>query len=122
MKNEEHTLFFLYKGLWSHLNQKIKIQIIFVFFLFIGISNISYAEDFKIEFSWEGLKLCNTGSPFIVSNPIFKVSGLPKGTEGIEFRLQDLYAPSFNHGGGWIEISKDGTTDNILLKNIINRN
>ena len=83
-------------------------RFIFTFCLLIGTCNISQAGDFKIEFSWEGLKLCNTGSPFIVSNPIFKVSGLPKGTEGIEFRLQDLYAPSFNHGGGWIEISKDG--------------
>ena len=84
------------------------LRLIFAFFILIGTCNISQAGDFKIEFSWEGLKLCNTGRPNLVSNPIFKVSGLPKGTAGIDFRLKDLNVPSFNHGGGWIEISKDG--------------
>ena len=66
------------------------------------------AGDFKIEFTWDGLKRCTSGRPNIVSNPIFKVMGVPKGTVGIDFRLKDLNVPSYNHGGGWIDISKDG--------------
>ena len=78
-------------------------RFIFAFCLLIGTCNVSQAGDFKIEFSWEGHKLCNTCRPNLVSNPIFKVSGLPKGTAGIDFRLKDLNVPSFNHGGGWID-------------------
>ena len=64
-------------------------RFIFASLLLIGTCNISQAEDFKIEFSWEGLRLCNTGRPNLVSNPIFTVSGLPNGTAGIDFRLKD---------------------------------
>ena len=70
-------------------------RFIFAFFLLIGTCNVSQAGDFKIEFSWEGLKLCNTGRPNLVSNPIFKVSGLPKGTAGIDFRLKGLKCAKF---------------------------
>lgn len=66
------------------------------------------AEDFSIAFTWDGLKLCNTGWPNIVSNPEFDVKGLPEGTVGIQFKLTDLDNPGYNHGGGWAEIAKDG--------------
>ena len=66
------------------------------------------AEEFKIEFTWDGLRSCTSGNPNRVPNPIFKVSGLPKGAVGIDFRMIDKNVPSYNHGGGWIEISSDG--------------
>ena len=82
-------------------------KILIVYFSFV-IANASQAEEFKINFSWAGLKLCTSGNPNMVPNPIFEISGLPKGTVGIDFRLKDLNVPNYNHGGGWIEISKDG--------------
>ena len=67
------------------------------------------AKEFKISFTWDGLKLCTSGYPNKVSNPIFKVSGLPNGTEFVQFRLTDKDVSSYNHGGGWVKMSADGT-------------
>ena len=79
-------------------------RFIFIFFWRLEFLML-HTLRFKLN-SWEGLKLCNTGRPNLVSNPIFKVSGLPKGTVGIDFRLKDLNVPSFNHGGGWIAFQR----------------
>ena len=75
--------------------------------LTIGMGSIAQAGDFKITFSWDGLKRCTTGRTYVVANPIFIVSNLPEGMVGVDFRLKDLNVPSYNHGDGWIEISKD---------------
>ena len=84
------------------------LRLMLVISLTIGMGGIAQAGDFKIAFSWDGLKRCTTGRPNVVPNPIFIVSNLPKGTAGVDFRLKDLNVPSYNHGGGWIEITKDG--------------
>ncbi|MEI6801238.1 MAG: hypothetical protein WCO04_18785, partial [Pseudomonadota bacterium] len=47
--------------------------------------------------------------PNSVKNPTFVVSGLPNGAKGIYFRLTDKNVPTYNHGGGWVAIVKDGT-------------
>ena len=67
------------------------------------------AAEFKFSFDWSGLKLCNTGRPNTVTNPAFKVSGVPAGTTVIQFKLTDLNVPSYNHGGGWVKMTADGT-------------
>lgn len=67
------------------------------------------AAELRFTFDWSGLKLCTSGSPNIVSNPRFKVTGLPAGTTIVQFRLRDLDAPGYNHGGGWVKMSGDGT-------------
>ena len=67
------------------------------------------AAEFKFSFDWAGLKLCTSGRPNVVKNPGFRVSGVPEGTTVIQFRLTDLDVPSYNHGGGWVNMSKDGT-------------
>ena len=69
----------------------------------------SEAADFRISFDWSGLKLCNSGSPNKVSNPRFRVSRLPAGTKLIKFTLTDLDVPGYQHGGGWVKMSGDGT-------------
>ncbi len=66
------------------------------------------AQAFSISFDWKGLKLCTSGNPNTVSNPRFIVKGLPKGTQYIQFRLKDKNAPRYNHGGGWVKMSRDG--------------
>ena len=67
------------------------------------------AQDFSFTFDWSDLELCTSGSPNVVGSPAFKVTGLPKGATGINFKLTDMNVPDFNHGGGWVAMSKDGT-------------
>jgi phosphatidylethanolamine-binding protein (PEBP) family uncharacterized protein len=74
------------------------------------------AAEFKITFDWAGLKLCTSGSPNTVSNPLFKVSGLPKGTTYIKFKLTDLDVPGYPHGGGWVKISANGTVPGDVFR------
>ncbi len=82
--------------------------------VFFGFSGALHA--FTIEFNWDGLKICNTGRPNLVANPEFKVKGLPKGTNVVEFRLVDKDAPSFNHGGGTVMLSEDGVVSRGAFK------
>jgi len=67
----------------------------------------AYAE-FSISFEWGEIPVCNTGKPNTVGNPRFVVQGIPAGTTSIEFRLKDLDAPRYNHGGARLKMSGDG--------------
>jgi phosphatidylethanolamine-binding protein (PEBP) family uncharacterized protein len=58
------------------------------------------AAAFEINFTWDGLKSCTNGRPNTVQNPAFALKDVPEGTKFIEFRLKDLDAASYNHGGG----------------------
>lgn len=69
----------------------------------LGLSAPAGANAFDIDFSWAGLKLCNTGNPNRVGNPEFALSGVPAGTKFIRFKLVDLDVPNYNHGGGVVE-------------------
>ncbi len=66
------------------------------------------AADFKISFTWDGLKLCTSGRPNTVKNPEFIVRGLPAGTKMVQFKLTDLDVPNYKHGGGWVKMTADG--------------
>ena len=68
-----------------------------------GSINIAQADEFKMSFEWGDIPLCTTGSPNIVDNPVFTLSGVPEGTKFIAFRLTDLDVPGYNHGGGTVE-------------------
>jgi phosphatidylethanolamine-binding protein (PEBP) family uncharacterized protein len=54
---------------------------------------------FAVVPTWEGITAC-TGQPVSSPSPAFSVSGAPEGTAELEFRMVDLDAPRFNHGGG----------------------
>lgn len=56
----------------------------------------------EFTFDWSSLKLCTSGQPNIVKNPIFTLTDVPAGTKFIRFRLKDKNAPSYNHGGGLV--------------------
>lgn len=58
------------------------------------------ASAFEIGFTWDGLKLCNSGNPGTVPSPAFTVKDVPEGTAFIRFKLVDRDVPGFNHGGG----------------------
>jgi len=75
----------------------------------VALAGAATAQEFSISFDWSGLKLCTTGSPKTVSNPQFKITGLPAGTTYIQFQLKDLDVPGYFHGGGGVNMSADGT-------------
>lgn len=65
---------------------------------------------FRLNFSgWGDIPLCTSGRPNVVGNPEFILSGVPSGTTSVQFTLQDLDVPSYDHGGsGRLEITGDG--------------
>jgi len=75
----------------------------------ISFASVASADSFSIGFTWDGLKKCNSGNPNSVQNPAFVVKNIPAGTQVIEFRLKDLDVPGFNHGGGTVAVTSDGT-------------
>ena len=64
---------------------------------------------FSINFDWGDIRLCTSGTPFIVDNPAFTLKDLPATTSKIRFKLVDLNVPSYNHGGGTISYSGQTT-------------
>ncbi len=56
-----------------------------------------------MSFEWGDIPHCNTGRPNVVSNPIFKLSAIPKGASWAHFNLRDFSSP-YKHGGGWVEL------------------
>lgn len=82
---------------------------IFLFAALLGsFSSAAAGEEFTISFEWGNIPLCTSGSPNVVGSPEFKVSGVPAGTNFIEFVLVDLDVPDFDHGGGVVAVTKDG--------------
>ena len=67
------------------------------------------AAAFSISFGWGNLKKCTSGNPNRVSNPAFKLSGVPDGTAKIRFKMKDLNVPRYNHGGGTVKYSGGST-------------
>lgn len=66
------------------------------------------AKGFEIGFDWKGVKLCNTGNPNRVGNPVFSLKDVPVGTKYIRFKLVDRdvhsYNRSYNYGGGVVAL------------------
>ena len=68
----------------------------------LGIMMIGQAaaDDFALEFDWGDIPNCTTGRPNVVLNPVFTLSNVPAETVLVRFKLRDIDAPSYNHGGG----------------------
>lgn len=64
---------------------------------------------FEIGFDWGPLKLCTSGIPNVVDNPVFTLSEVPAGTRLIRFKLVDHDAPGYNHGGGTVAYEGQAT-------------
>lgn len=63
-------------------------------------SSVAVAQGgFAVTPTWDGIKACS-GQPITSPSPAFAVAGVPAGTVDLEFRMVDLDAPRFNHGGG----------------------
>ena len=61
------------------------------------------ADDFEIAFEWGDTPSCSSGNPWRIPNPEFVLSNVPQGTVSIAFRMRDLDAPSYRHGGGKVD-------------------
>ena len=71
--------------------------------------SVSAAQaEFSMTFEWGDIPRCTSGSPNTVGNPRFVLHDIPAGTQTIEFRLRDLNAPNYNHGGG--RVTTNGAT------------
>lgn len=55
------------------------------------------AQAFGLTFEWGQTKSC-----FDSKSPPIKLSKVPKGTEKIRFKMVDIDAPSYPHGGGTV--------------------
>ncbi|MEJ2518267.1 MAG: hypothetical protein P8Y82_09945 [Methyloceanibacter sp.] len=64
--------------------------------------------EFTISFDWSDIPRCTSGRPNTVGSPAFVLRDVPPGTTTIQFRLKDLNAPSYNHGGDAVQIGQDG--------------
>ena len=82
---------------------------VFLSLALLGLSATTAAAEFTISFQWGNTPACNTGRAKKVASPAFVVRGLPAGTETIQFRMKDLDAPNYNHGGGKVKIGQNGT-------------
>ena len=56
------------------------------------------AHAMSLRFSWGPTKSC-----FDRNSPPIRLTGVPKGTKKIRFRMKDLDAPTYPHGGGVVQ-------------------
>src|SRR4051812_7825121 len=70
----------------------------------VGISPIgAFAQGgFAVVATWDGIAACS-GQPVSSPSPSFSVTAVPAGATELEFRMDDLDAPRFTHGGGKVK-------------------
>ncbi len=76
----------------------------------------SAAAEFSLSFKWGDIPLCTSGRPNTVGSPQFVIRDLPAGTTRVDFKLKDLDAPNYNHGGGRLKLSQSGTIPGGVFK------
>jgi hypothetical protein len=69
------------------------------------------ASAFEIDFTWDGLKSCTSGTPNTVANPRFALKDVPEGTKFIRFKLVDTNVRDFDHGGGVVAYTGQDAID-----------
>ena len=72
--------------------------------------------DMTLSFKWGNIPLCTTGRPNTVANPEFILKGVPSGTTSVHFRLKDLDATGYNHGGGKVAMTGSGKVPSGVFK------
>lgn len=79
-----------------------------VFPVLVALAATPARAEFSFTFSWGRIPRCTSGNPNTVGSPRFVLSGVPAGTERIDFHLRDLDAPNYNHGGGCVSVPQNG--------------
>jgi phosphatidylethanolamine-binding protein (PEBP) family uncharacterized protein len=64
---------------------------------FVSFAAATAQSGFAVDFSWQG-----TASCFDPKSPPFTLGHVLAGTKSVRFKMADLDAPSFDHGGGTI--------------------
>ena len=78
--------------------------------LFFLTSTVNAAE-FGLVFEWGNLKLCTSGNPSKVDNPIFTLTNVPEGTKTLSFNMKDKQSPQSKHGGGKVKYTGQDTIE-----------
>jgi len=84
--------------------------------LLMVMATQAQSGEMTLAFEWGDIPLCTTGRPNIVGNPEFVLGNVPQGTDSVEFRLEDLDVPAYNHGGGKLSVSTSGKVPGGLFK------
>ncbi|WP_420960081.1 phospholipid-binding protein [Brucella sp. IR073] len=62
---------------------------------FVLLGGSAHAADMSVSFEWGPTKKC-----FDPKSPPFKLASVPAETKTLEFRMVDMNALAYNHGGG----------------------
>jgi phosphatidylethanolamine-binding protein (PEBP) family uncharacterized protein len=93
-----------------------KLTTLFSIFFLLN-SSVSFSEEkFQIEFEWGNIRNCTDGNPNTVTNPIFKLINVPKGTAHIQFTMIDTDVPGYYHGGGKVDYVGQKTIEPGVFK------
>lgn len=90
-------------------------RIVFATVIALGLGLLSgtASAEMSVQFTWGDIPNCTTGRPGIVPNPPFVLSGVPAGTNRLVFEMVDLDVPSYNHGGGRLNVQISGPSATI---------
>tara|TARA_B100001123_G_C14423163_1_gene675504 strand:- start:27 stop:488 length:462 start_codon:yes stop_codon:yes gene_type:complete len=75
------------------------------FIISFAVNTEVRAKNLEFIFDWSDLRKCTSGNPNSVQNPIFYLNNIPENTKYIQFRLTDRNVPSYNHGGGKVQMN-----------------
>jgi hypothetical protein len=75
----------------------------------LTLSASTASAEFSFTFEWGDIPSCRTGRANTVGSPAFVLKGLPAGTTSVRFKLKDRNYMRYNHGGGKVAVSGDGT-------------
>jgi len=64
--------------------------------------SVASAQALEMSFEWGPTKKC-----FDTKSPPIRLGGVPAGTEKLRFRMVDLDAPTYPHGGGTVSYKGD---------------
>jgi len=84
----------------------LRITIFIVTFTAPQITYAQYNKIFSLYFEWGDIPHCDTGEPYIVSNPKFSFKHIPQGTFYIYFKLVDMDTPQYDHGSAWVKYQR----------------
>ena len=68
----------------------------------LSLPAAAQAATLGVRFTWVGTAACST------TPPPFTIADIPKDTKYLDFRLVDLDAPHYPHGGGEVAYSGSG--------------
>ncbi len=75
----------------------------------LSMSATTASAEFSFTFEWGDIPNCRSGLANTIGSPAFVLKDVPAGTTSVQFRLKDKNFMRYNHGGGKVAVSGDGT-------------